>query len=750
MKKVLRNIGRVIALASLTAFSSCSEVFDSTWKASSTERSLLLSNSSLSFTSEAQSKTVSVQAENMPWAFMNNAMWLTFSPSSGNSSAAVKASVSENRTDTARTSYVLLKSADTDFPSSYNLTVSQSAPATFIEFSEDNLIFDGCASEQRVTVSCNRTWTYSATESWISISRSDNSLIISVSVNDSNSAREGYVHVAAGNTNKHILITQRAADITCTLTALHLGMESTTKSIDITSDAPWIASCDLAWIDVSPKSGNAGETTINISVTDNNDSIPRSGFVYLYIADNRKLEISIIQDATQLSVSPSELNFSPDASSQQIEVAANTSWSLSTEESWIHIDNSAGSGNATISVSVDNNSGELRTGTINLLDKWGNHVDFVTVKQDEESFVVKPYELSFFANGGTEKISIYSNTSWSLSTTANWLEFDKISGNGNTDVLVSASANNLCNERDAEIELKNAADETVQTIHVTQTEFILEASTYSIDIPYTAYTVSVNITSNFDWTVSTDASWVQLSKTSGNGKDSFTVSVDENTGDSPRSADIYIMCSSITKTISIIQQADTEILDYTRDLGHVFASNGESLSVTSFEYDVDWSAEVVEGTQWITLSSAFGRGDEALVITTADNPSGKSRTGEIQITYGYNRYTCKVEQYGKTIDVFPTGSIDFFAKGGKSGSVSITADKTVSISSSANWLTIDQEGNTFSVTAEKNNNKESRSTTLTITLPDVTNSPSVSISVRQAGISSSFTFEGFEEDEKWK
>lgn len=1272
MRYIFRNINRLIAAITLITFTSCSEVFDDVWQASLTERSLSLSNSSLNFTSEAQSKNINVKAENIVWTFQNNAQWLFFSPMSGKSSAVVNASVTENMTDTARTSYVLLNSTDADFPSSYNLTVSQSAPVPFIEFSEDNLIFDGCSSEQRVSVNSNRAWTYSASESWISISRNGNSLTISVSANDDSGAREGYVNVAAGNINKHILITQRAANVTSTIMSLTIGTLASTQSVVINSEASWTAECAQSWIDISPKSGKAGETTMYVSVTDNNDVIKRTGFIYIYIGNSRKLEISVVQDATQLTISPSELNFPAEASSQQVEVTSNTSWSLSSSESWIHLGRNNGSGNATISVSVDKNSNRQRVGTIDLLDKLGNRVNFVTVKQDASNFVVMPSELTFSIKGGTkslyiqcdeewsvssgdswislsqeqgrgngevevsvsqnktndirhgyvsvydasgtliynvsitqtsssilvtpseiqfspdgsssqlhvtaddawslsspdwvvldqtegtdnaditisaeanfssverngkinvmnssgvtvqtiqisqpaiqisiepdtytlspskeektvrvtsnvawtassskswltlnrtngdgdanivitakentsssqrtaivtfssavgnktyaklevmqdaasssvspaalsfsvdggteeltitsnvnwrldsslswisispdsgtgstrvsvaaeknqssngrsgfislknsygetiqdirisqagtaasaypssihftnvegdqQQISISSNSSWTLTTTADWIELNITSGNGNGEVNVSTTVNNSGSERSAEILLKNGAGETLQTIIVTQDSYMLSVSDTSINFNSSSSSETVSIQSNYNWTASVDALWVTLSRTSGYGDSSFKVSVREHTGDAPRSAEIEVKCGNITKTIHITQncnislsctpkslsfpvdggdadlkiqsnsswsltctetwltidnksgkndatvhvkasastnksvrtanillknangetvqtidvtqtalnlsatlsttefehtggtatltitsnsnwsfttpdwiscdihqgtgnksinltiddnttkvqrsgniiisdasgseaykitvnqKAEPETQEYTRDLGHVFASKGGTLSVTSFETDIDWSADVVDGSDWITLLPTRGKATDELFIRTEDNPSGDKRTGKIQITYGYNRYTCLVEQYGKTIEITPSGPIDFFAKGGTSGSISITADVNASVAQTVDWVTISKNGNTFTVTAQKNNSAEARSTKLTIYLPGIINSPTQTIEVRQAGISSSFIFEGYEEDEKW-
>ncbi len=835
MKKIIKHLYKAVLCFTAISLSSCSEVFDNTWTASEMNQSLSLPNSTLAFTSDAQSKTFGVQAENMPWALQNNALWLTLSPNSGNHSVDVTASVLANTSDTARTSNVQLVSTDPNIPRSYNLTVSQSAPVSYIQFSENSLVFDGGASEQQVTVTSNREWTYSASQSWISLSRSGNTLTISVSANDGDKAREGYVNVSAGNINKQIPVTQRTSNVSATITSLSFGSSASSETVVINSDAAWTADCSQSWIDITPQSGVAGQTTMTVSVTANPSDVTRKGFVYINIGNTRRLEIAITQDGSYLSVSPTELNFGNEASSQQIEIEANTQWSLSTDDKWIHLNKTSGTGNATVTVSVDKNSNEQRLGTINLLDKSGNRVNYVIVKQDlvymnvsstslsftneastlsltisanaewtaqagaswitldrssgkgdaslnvsvgqnttdtsRSSEVVlacgsitrvvrvsqsghaelscTPSFISFPVDGGTADLNITSNTSWLLKSSESWLTLSAKNGNGNAKVTLKASVNSNASVRTTSIQLQNANGETVQTIGVTQTALSLSASLSQTTFEYSGGSATLTILSNASWRVETP-SWMYCSVSSGSGNGSIGVNIEGNDNTISRKGDIIVFDSSNSEAcrITVGQNGRPDIQDFTRDLGHVFASKGESLRITSFEKESSWQAEVVDGKSWITLSSASGDSNEDLVITTADNPSGNQRTGKIQITYGYHRYTCSVVQYGKTITV-STNVVDFFAKGGTSGAVTITADKIATISNTANWLTIDKGGNIFTVKADKNTSSESRMAKLTIMLPGVIDSPSVTVTVRQAGVDGTFVFGEFDDDENW-
>jgi hypothetical protein len=65
-----------------------------------------------------------------------------------------------------------------------------------------------------------------------------------------------------------------------------------------------------------------------------------------------------------LSVSPSSLNFTSSAGSQNLAVTSDIAWTASDNQAWITLNPASGSGNGTIVVSVTSNSGSARNGTV--------------------------------------------------------------------------------------------------------------------------------------------------------------------------------------------------------------------------------------------------------------------------------------------------------------------------------------------------------------------------------------------------
>ena len=89
-------------------------------------------------------------------------------------------------------------------------------------------------------------------------------------------------------------------------------------------------------------------------------------------------------------------------------------------------------------------------------------------------------------------------------------------------------------------------------------------------------------------------SWVKLSKTSGNGDDSFTISADKNTGRNARTGTVSVAGGGITKNISVSQAGATEFIRFTN-------SKGEA--VTSFTVDQAGGSVTVYGYSNVTSLS---------------------------------------------------------------------------------------------------------------------------------------------------
>lgn len=83
----------------------------------------------------------------------------------------------------------------------------------------------------------------------------------------------------------------------------------------------------------------------------------------------------------------------------------------------------------------------------------------------------------------------------------------------------------------------------------------LELDTESLSFTKDGGSSTVSVTSNTDWTVSDDADWLTVSPQSGKGNGSVTVTAAANTTYEARTATITVTVGTITKNISVTQDA---------------------------------------------------------------------------------------------------------------------------------------------------------------------------------------------------
>lgn len=86
----------------------------------------------------------------------------------------------------------------------------------------------------------------------------------------------------------------------------------------------------------------------------------------------------------------------------------------------------------------------------------------------ETTLSVDPTSLSFEAKGGSKDIIITSNTSWKVSTSAEWFAVNQSSGEGNSTITITALENNTDSQRTATMVFTYGKKR--QEINVTQAE----------------------------------------------------------------------------------------------------------------------------------------------------------------------------------------------------------------------------------------------------------------------------------------
>ena len=159
-------------------------------------------------------------------------------------------------------------------------------------------------------------------------------------------------------------------------------------------------------------------------------------------------------------------------------------------------------------------------------------------------------------------------------------------------------------------------------------------------------------------------------------------------------------------------------------------SEDETLKL-EFTTNVDWSAELDQTYDWVTITPKSGKAGEAAITVIATPNTGAERTAVITVTAGVSVLVFDVVQEGyPAVTVEPT-EINFTAAGG-SQDVTVDANVEYVINMPENdWLTYEVNGNVYTLTAAANEAFAGR--TLTITLTNDVDGIYEAITVSQVG-----------------
>ena len=148
--------------------------------------------------------------------------------------------------------------------------------------------------------------------------------------------------------------------------SLRASAQGEELSFTVTANLAWTASVDADWVSLSAKSGKEGSASVKVSVAENKAESER-GAVITVTGEGVSKTVTLSQAAfvPSISLAKNSVSFGATGGRQTIALTANSDWRASVSDSWIHADPVSGSGNATITVDVPENTVlEARSGSI--------------------------------------------------------------------------------------------------------------------------------------------------------------------------------------------------------------------------------------------------------------------------------------------------------------------------------------------------------------------------------------------------
>ena len=463
-----------------------------------------------------------------------------------------------------------------------------------ITISLASLEFDSNGGEQNIDITTNFEYKVSESADWLNVEVIDSGINVVADRNENTQERSATITISSDqyDVSKAVNVRQAAyvPKIELSNQSIEVEFEPNTYTVSVTSPYSWKAESDNEWIDIESKTGIAGTEELSFKVERNEEEKERKGTILLTNSTyNLAAELYVTQKIfkPEISIEPETLNFAFEGGIQEVVITSNFEYEVSVSAEWVtfaKIDNG-------IAVSVhDYTEIDERSAEITISSEKYNISKTVKVLQGafEPEISIEPETLNFAFEGGVQEVVITTNFEYTVSENVDWLSYVK-TGNG---IKITTSTNVKEKERTADVIIYNNTYGKSTTIKVIQQKFV---PTFTINTTHLIFeaiggTQNLNITTNFDYQIVTNADWLSYKKTSSGVVLTATANIDKK----ERSANITIIAENydLSRTVNVSQNAlsEAEYAKYS-----IFYTSTDGNIVTPFYTNV-FGANIVSNT----------------------------------------------------------------------------------------------------------------------------------------------------------
>lgn len=533
---------------------------------------------------------------------------------------------------------------------------SPSLTNQLLSVSPKELTFSEFGESKTLTVSAlNNSWKFVDYPDWLTITPNsgDASSTVTVTASQNQSAdvtRTCVFYLQSTNTaweyKAYVSASQKNAEpyITLSPSSLSFDASSSTKSVNISSNVKWEATCNEIWL--TALQTNDG---IEVKVEENTTGVAKNGIIQIF-GEGVSKSLSVFQQANGVACSVDNLEFPQDGGTQNFTITTQTRWKAKASNEWIKVLPSTGeAGKNSISVMVDENPTYSDRHGYVFIEVGNVRVAQISVVQKGFYLTIIPASLTFGPQKESKPVSISSNVGWTANTSDNWISLSENKGNG--DGVITISVEDIASEtqRTGTVSVNSTDGLISENINIVQDGVSISADIQQMHFPYEGGNQDLNIEVNADWTISSDDSWLSFLPNAGSSVNKRTVvSVTENIEEDDRSASFLINTSVYSKEINVLQ--DGKYFNVNSEALNVQATaNTITLDVRTSEH---WTAET--NSPWLTVSPSSGVGDAVVSISVAENNGSDNRQGQVIFKPADGRQiVINVTQKCKTIEVTP-------------------------------------------------------------------------------------------------
>lgn len=552
------------------------------------------------------------------WVNFPSAPWLRPSKRSGTAGSFVL-TIDPNPSPSARTGTVVA--------GGITISISQAGACSYV-LSPNPVIIGAAAGTKTigVTTTAGCSWSAITAHSWIHISNPSGSgsgiIVLHIDANSGATSRNGSVFV----NGQGVTVTQAGA---CFYTvypqAPTLEPEASNLQLNPSSNpgCTATASSSAAWMTITPGPVTGGFT---VSVQANTGYAGRTG----YITVSTGQTVVITQYGKPCTISSAASAAVPRGGGPMaipVTVPSGCSWSVTTNDTFLHITSAGGQGAGYVYLNADAHAGTSRQGTI-MVSAYRSNAPVVINQSDAlcNFSVSTPAQVA--AEGGTATVTVTggSGCQAAFSYTEPWI-LSPILVTGPGTYGITVLVNPTFAERSQTVKLGPASFTLTQR---GQPCTISVSSPPAVPANGGPFSIHVTLPSSCQWSSSEASTFAQLdAPASGTGNGQLTGTLSANPSNSARAAAILFTSYLSSATATVNQNGTTCSYTVSPQSIQAGAQGGtEAVNVTA-PGGCAWNA-ITTDTSWISFPSvSSGSGSGSLTIQIAPNQGGTTRVASI-------------------------------------------------------------------------------------------------------------------------
>ena len=363
-------------------------------------------------------------------------------------------------------------------------------------------------------------------------------------------------------------------------TSVKFDAGAETRVVTVTSNVAWQIAEKPSWLSVSPSSGAAGTTSVELTAQENINSNPRNGRVEFAISGgtNSMVSVNVSQNGAHLPEVPNTLDITSYEQSFAIDVTATGLWMVSTDSSeWIKVSPTQYTGDGVLMIEIaENTTDSQRTGTVTIIQP-GVQADpqVITINQAGKTFTVDCSDVITSANPCTVSVSVASGVNWTSESEVVWLTPSLMQGSGDGEIKVGVAFNQSILKRVGN--LKFIPDGK----GATRFSFSQPGRTLSVDAEKIAFSSKggesqvVTVTADGEFEVTANSEWIKVNRKP--GANTFTLTVSTLKSEAARSGYVEIKLAEVPTG----EETLTRIVKIKQAI--------TSVGLGGFEDDEDWN-----------------------------------------------------------------------------------------------------------------------------------------------------------------